>query len=365
MISTFSQRESSFFMIGFNNIEEIWCRVKLLRQIFQEYIFCLKDLYSKTESILKTSLHIPEGFRISQDKIPEDFFLLRKNIFSTLFQSVYWLLGIEEKRRFLYGKLNHLFRIWVTCADNLLDNESKIVIPLKLPSHSHIMQQVISIMTADRIMKQILDEALEEKVISLSDSKFISERSLQILLPSAAEEASEEKGINQRVEPDYVLYTIHRLKTGLLFHIPFLGPENIEKNINKKLLLRCKEALDKFGLGCQLLDDIRDMAKDYLGKRHNYVISKIYWENIESYSSCLEGLEREIDASSKIHFFFPRVVYPTAELAKHFLQEGLSILDRCGLNINKDLIELMAFTMFRLLDVEDLIKLSPFSHSKL
>ena len=31
-----------------------------------------------------------------------------------------------------------------------------------------------------------------------------------------------------------------------------------------------------FGLGCQILDDIRDISKDYLEKRHNYILSKIY-----------------------------------------------------------------------------------------
>jgi hypothetical protein len=340
-------------------IERIWVKSRVLKQAFEEYKLCLKDIYLKVEQTLRTVSCVPWEFNIVSGKVPQDFFSLRKNIFSTLFQSIYQILGIQEDRRLLYGSLNHLFRIWVTSADNLLDDENKVVIPMQMPSDSHIMHQVISIMTADRILKQILDESLEKAVISSEDSRTLSNMSLQILLPSAAEEASEECGIYRRPEPDYILYTIHRLKTGLLFHIPFLGPETIENNIDSKLLKTCKEALDKFGLGCQLLDDIRDIAKDYLEKRHNYVLSSIYWQNESNcyyYIELLKKLEARINVSSKIFGYLPEVVYPAAKLAKNLLQEGLLILDNAGLEIGRYFAELMSLSMFKILDVEDAIK---------
>ena len=105
------------------------------------------------------------------------------------------------------------------------------------------MRQVVSIMLADRILKKIIDDAVVKGVITEHDASELSNKSLQILLPSAAEEASEEGGITSRPDADYVLNTIHRLKTGLLFHIPFLGPDNIEKNIDKQLLLSAKTGL--------------------------------------------------------------------------------------------------------------------------
>lgn len=88
----------------------------------------------------------------------------------------------------------------------------------------------------------------------------ILELSLRVLLPSAAQEAGEEGGIRKRPGPDYVLRTIHRFKTGLLFHIPFLGPEHVEENISPARLERLKDALLSFRLGCQVLDDILDLG---------------------------------------------------------------------------------------------------------
>ncbi len=338
-----------------NMVEEVWRSGSVLKRSFQECRVCLKDIYAKTRVILKSPLGTPGEFIVEMDEIPEEFFSLRKNVFSTLFQSVYQILNIREERRILYGKFNHLFRAWVTSADNLLDSEDKIVIPVRMPGSSRIMSQVISTMVADRVMKRVLEDAQARGIISQTDSDILSDRSLQLLLPAAAEEASEENGITRRPKPCYVLYTVHRLKTGLLFHIPFLGPEAIEKKIDNSLLNNCKIALDKFGLGCQLLDDIRDMAKDYLGKRHNYVLSKIFWEERASYVLHLKKIRTKIDISSKIFSDFPEVVYPAAELAGDLLNEGLMLLGTAGLGIGKCNIEAMVLSMFKILDVEELL----------
>ncbi|MBI5049936.1 MAG: hypothetical protein HZC11_03450 [Nitrospirae bacterium] len=339
-----------------NETEEILADAVVLKYAFQEHLACIADVYSNIGRIIISPPHTPQEFYIAMDEIPEAIFTLKKNIFSTLFQSVYYLLGIRRERRELYAKLNHLFRIWVTSADNLLDDEDKVVVPIRMPGDSHVMRQVISIMAADRIMKQILDEAIEKKVISSEESAILSDRSLQILLPSAAEEASEENGIRERPDPEYVFFTIHRLKTGLLFHIPFLGPDTIENNIDANLLIACKDALGKFGLGCQLLDDIRDMSKDYSEKRHNYVLSKIYFENRSSYIDYLKRLEKERDVSLKVFNLFPEVVYPAAIMAIGLLKEGLYGLNKAGLHINERFIEQMALSMFKILDVGELIE---------
>lgn len=335
-------------------IENIWQSSAILKYAFDEQVQCLKDTYDRISLLLSAPSDAPAEFRVGMALVPEEFFSLRKNIFSVLFQSMYQLLGISKERRLLYGKLNHLFRAWVTSADNLLDAEEKVVIPMRIPGDSRVMRQVITIMSADRIMRQILDDAIGREVISYKDSEVLCDGSLQILLPSAAEEAAEEGGIIQRPSPDYILGTIHKLKTGFLFHIPFLGPERIDKGIDAQTLNKCKEALSKFGLGCQLLDDIRDMARDYLEKRHNYVLSKIFWEEKVIYIKYLMELENTISACDKIFSYFPETVYPAAELAKNLLQEALGLLSECGLYLGKFTSQKMVLSMFRVLGVEDL-----------
>lgn len=324
----------------------------MLHAAFKECRACLKDVYGLADAVIDCPGGTPPEFRVRLERIPAEFFSLRKNIFSSLFQSMYGVLGIPEERRMLYGKLNYLFRIWVTSADNLLDGEDKVSIPMRFPGDSRVMRQIVSIMTADRVMQHILGEAVARKVVSQKEAESLSYGSLQVLLPSAAEEASEEGGIRRRPEPEYVLDVIHRLKTGILFHIPFLGPDRIEKDIDGKMRDDCKEGLGKFGLGCQLLDDIRDMAKDYLEKRHNYVLSKIVREGKKERLLRLKSLS--IDTTSNIFPGFPEVVRPAAALAAQMMEEGLLRLNEYGLGLGASSAGKIAVSMFDVLDVGEL-----------
>jgi hypothetical protein len=334
-------------------LAEIWLTGSILPGAFEQYCQCLGSVYAAQSDILRPDQAHAGEFSVEAAPIPPEFFGFHRNIFSTLFQSVYRLLDIPLARCILYGQLNHLFRVWVTSADNLLDSEDKIVLPIQLPRNSRVMREVVAIMTADRIMNRILHDAVKGNSLSTDEAMILSEKSLHVLLPSAAEEASEEGGITHRPSPQYVLHTIHRLKTGLLFQIPFLGPDSIETEIDPTLLADCKDAMNKFGLGCQILDDIRDMAKDHIERRHNYILSTICHEKRISYSNLLESMMPQMQISSKIHSYFPDVIVPAAALAHKFLQEGLDILCQCGLDINESAVSQMADSMYYVLDVGD------------
>ncbi|EKD28911.1 MAG: hypothetical protein ACD_79C00166G0006 [uncultured bacterium] len=337
-------------------LKNIWIHGPILYSSFNEYKIALKEIYKIADKIIdnNSDFKVPKEFYVKLDSIPKEFYSIKRNIFSTLFQSMYQILNIEKSRRLLYAKLNHLFRIWVTSADNLLDNEDKIVIPIKIPGNAHVMRQVISIMTADRILIKILEDAVNNKIITSKESEVLLLKSLQILLPSAAEEALEEKGIKSRPSCDYILNTIHKLKTGLLFHVPFLGIDNIEKNVNHLLLNCCKQSLMDFGLGCQLIDDIRDLSKDFLESRHNYILSRIHSKNDTSCIRKLEAMKDSIKISDKIYNLFPEHVFYTLDIAKQFLKTSLTELNKVGLDIKESNIDKMINIMFNILDIADL-----------
>jgi len=335
-------------------LENMWQQEDLLKRSFDEYTGCIKAVLKEADGILQSPPHTPAEFEVRLAAIPDQTYEIRRNLFSTLFQSVYHLLKIKTSRRLLYGKLNHLFRIWVTSADNLLDNEDKVVVPIEIIGSSRVMRQVISIMLADRILNAVTEQAVQTKVLSEAQASLITQKTLQILLPSAAEEASEENGIAHRPDPDYVLNTIHRLKTGLLFHIPFLGPDHIENELDHNTLTLCKDGLMNFGIGCQILDDIRDLAKDYLEARHNYILSQMYADNPVSVEK-LNTIGPEIDGSSNIFHLFPDVVCPAAEKAMNLLTSGLLSLGSAGLGINKAAAVLLSLSMFETLGVGELI----------
>jgi hypothetical protein len=334
-------------------IENLWRDESLLKTAFDEYKQCIKAVYQEAQPMLVTPPGTPIEFEVRLGAVPDEFYALKKNLFSTLFQSVYHLLKIPENRRLLYGKFNHLFRIWVTSADNLLDNEDKIVVPIEIAGSSRVMRQVISIMLADRILNAITDQAVHSGTLSENQASLLSQKSLQILLPSAAEEASEEDGVTHRPDAEYVLDTIHRLKTGLLFHVPFFGPDTIETDVDKETLTLCKKGLMSFGLGCQILDDIRDIAKDYLEKRHNYILSKIFADN-PLYIAKLHNIEPVIDVNSNIFNLFPDAVHLAADRALHLLTDGLLSLGSAGLRINQNAARFLSLSMFEILGVGEL-----------
>ncbi len=325
--------------------------VRILKQALAEQRSCIASVYGHARTLVETLPGTEPEFQTCLEEIPDSFYSTRKNIFSTLFQSTYQLLDIAPARRHLYGQMIHLFRIWVTSADNLLDDEDKIVLPVQMPGSSHVMRQVVALMAADRVMNCILDEAVRGGVIRQGHLLNISRRSLQVLLPSAAQEASEEAGVIERPDPEYVLRTIHKLKTGILFNIPFMGPEIVEDKIDSGKMAQLKTALLDFGLGCQLLDDIRDMARDYVEKRHNYCLSALFTEHPEAYRALSLSAASVEDRLYQKH---AAVVLPAARRGIGLLQSALSVLMEMGLGISAAQTEFMSRKMFSVLDLGDL-----------
>lgn len=329
----------------------LWESVRTLRLALAEQQEVVRDVHARAAALVLSPAGAPPEFSVSLDPLPEPLLTLRRNLFSTLFQSTYLLLKIAPARRLIYGKLNYLFRIWVTSADNLLDQEDKVTLPVRMPGQARVMRQVVSIMAADRVLDRLLTDAVREGELEAREAALLSEHSLRVLLPSAAQEASEEGGITERPPPEYVLNTIHRLKTGLLFHLPFLGPETIEGGIDQNRLAAMKNALLSFGLGCQILDDIRDMAQDHREKRHNYILSCLQW-NGDPFARRMDEQQPEIGA--RIYGEIPHVTHPAARLAMSNLCAGISGMSREGLDMQHPAIESLAGSLFDMLDLEDL-----------
>lgn len=323
---------------------------KTLHRSFRECRHCLKDVERAGRALIVSPPGTPRAFTVTGASFPLELHLPQRNFFSTLFQAVYGLLDIPLERRLLYGRINYLFRIWVTSADNLLDGEDKIALPVKLPEDSRVMRQVVAIMAADRILTLFLDEAVASKVITVSQAKSLADGTLQVLLPSAAEEASEERGITKRPPPEYVLGTIHQLKTAILFHLPLFGPTRIDKGLDPKVLLACREGLGDFGLGCQILDDIRDMARDHVEARHNYVLS---WMAHESPAAQRKLKAMNVTEVDRVIFHeFPDDSAAAARLGRDHLLNGLHRLNDAGLGFDDAGIEPLVMWMFKALDIE-------------
>ena len=323
---------------------------RIARTALREQQECIREIHARLAAHLATPAGTPAAYEVRPAPLPEANLGWRKNIFSTLFQSVYHLMDVPAPRRLLYGQLIHLFRIWVTSADNLLDGEDKEVVPVVFPGNARVMRQVVAVMAADRVLAEILNDAVAQGALSADQRDELARESLRRLLPSAAQEATEEGGIAVRPPPEEVLGVIHRLKTGLLFNVAFVGPEIVEPAGSARAA-RLRAALMDFGLGCQVLDDVRDLARDLLEKRHNYVLSILAHQAPDRLD---ELAARAHSVADRLYLDVPQFALPAARRGFDLLVSGLRTLGEAGLGYDGAQAESMARAMFPVLDLEGL-----------
>jgi len=322
----------------------------VMRQALHEQQDCIRDIYDRMAPYLYSPETTPPEYTVRPGVVPESFFAWRKNIFSTLFHSAYLLLDCPEPRRRLYGRMIHLYRIWVTSADNLLDDEDKIVVPIAMAGSSRVMRQVVALMASDRVLSDILNDAVTDGTITEQNARCLQRESLRRLLPSAAEEAAEEGGVKSRPAPEHVLNVIHRLKTGLLFNIAFTGPEIAEPALNAQRMAALKEALMQFGIGCQVLDDVRDLGKDLRERRHNYVLS---WLTHHQPKALPPLTDKANAGADRLYLQTPHCTAMATDLGFRMMRDGLARLGREGLAFGGDEAVRMARSMFSVLDLEE------------
>jgi len=326
----------------------------LLFKAYREQVEVVKHIHQKTDEIIQNDPSIPRQFRVTCAELSNEAISFDRNIFSSFFVAALFTLPLKRRRMRLYATLNHLFRTWVTCADNLLDNEDKQTIRLNMPGRSHVMRQVVGIMLADRIMQSLLDDAVRSSVISREEAGQLSKASLRVLLPSAAEEGMEEGGLQEWPPPEIVLRCLHPLKTGILFNVTFFGPEAIETCIEPARLAEIKSAMMEFGVGCQILDDIRDMARDFTQRKANYLLSLLLHSHESELNRCrLVALTSDGNSDARLYAAFPRTTQTALDLATEKLQGALERLDILGMRGLSSMSELVINLLLKKLDLAD------------
>jgi hypothetical protein len=257
-----------------------------------------------------------------------DYFALNRNFFSLLFLYSYHRALLPPDRRILYVAINQCLRGMVTGCDNLLDDEYKKTLSTDLPETAIRMRSVLDIMVSDRVLFELLIESCRKKELTLDQMAFAGTASLRALTRSAAQEAAEEGGIGSRLSPQAVLDHVHHYKTAILFQCVWVIPEGIE-TIPPALVGLLKQALYEIGMGCQILDDMVDLASDIRNRRHNYVASLIHHGVTEAERQSLEirpFSAPEFQKETDLLMAFPAARHAAAKTATGFLRKGLQTL---------------------------------------
>ena len=252
-----------------------------------------------------------------------DNFSLSRNFFSTLFLYSYYRCGIPSERRILYIAVNQCLRGMVTGCDNILDDEYKTTLETDLPPKAHRFRSVLDIMVSDRILFAILLEYCTSNNIPTTKLHEASKASLQALIRSGAQEASEEGGISERLSPEKILSRVHHYKTGMLFQCTWAIPRVLEDQITD-IELGVQEALYRIGMGCQIFDDMVDLCLDLRENRHNYVASSIVHEE-KAIDAYLQENTR-LESAEPLYARFPEFHSRMKDKAIWYLKDGLAAL---------------------------------------
>ncbi|MCP3875408.1 MAG: hypothetical protein GY699_19920 [Desulfobacteraceae bacterium] len=241
------------------------------------------------------------------------YFSLEKNFFSSMFLYSYFRGEISKSRRIFYVAVNQCLRGMVTGCDNILDDEYKMTLATDLPLDATKFRSVLDIMVSDRVLFSILQQQFLLNDLTSDQVLAASNESLRTLAKSGAQEASEEQGTGQILNPEYILSDIHSLKTGVLFQSPWAlpdlleNPDEVDDNILKKREI-IKGALFDIGIGCQIFDDMVDLSLDIKTNHHNYVASLIKHEGQKHETELFEKMLKNssvIKTSEDLLFKFP------------------------------------------------------------
>ena len=287
-----------------------------------------EELFSALSLYWSTALRILRGSGINLlDPIPE-YFSLQNNFFSVLFLYTYHKANIPKQNRILYGAVNQCLRGMVTGCDNILDNEYKKTLETDLPLGGTRFRSILDIMVSDRVLFEILSRHCQTNGVTSEQVLTASAASLRALTRSGAQEATEEGGVVKRLRPEEVLRDVHHYKTGVLFQSPWAVPVIIEE-VDERSVSSLKEALYRIGMGCQIMDDMVDVPKDFQQGRHNYVISLIYhdqdpeeWTRLETRLTSDLGQEE----NGELLFEFSRARLTAVKAALSFLESGTKAL---------------------------------------
>lgn len=292
---------------------------------FQELF---EELHSALSLYWSTATVVLQGGGIALLDPPEGYFAPENNFFSALFLYSFQRAGIHRPRRVIYASVNQCFRGMVTGCDNILDNEYKRTLETDLPAKAWRFRSVLDIMVSEHVMFNLMVTAVRRGEIPGDRLIPVVNAALHALTKSGAQEAGEEGGTVEALAPETILTAIHHYKTGILFQSPWAVPSVLE-SLDEMKTTPIMEGLYQIGMGCQILDDLVDLHRDALQKRHNYVASLIFhhqgpeaWKRIKEIAPTVTPAE----GVQNIMRQYPEAIGMAAARSIDYLSSGITTL---------------------------------------
>lgn len=285
---------------------------------FELQVATQREFYERAAAVV--------GDACPMGQVQADLRSIDRNFFSTFFLVATELLVGRSEHLPLYAMVNQGMRAWVTACDNLLDDEYKEIFPFDLPNCGERTRSVLTLLIADRIVTEFAMECCGDVEVV----EKVGRISLRALLPSALQEGEEEHRPVAVLPPEEILRDVHQLKTGDLFTAPLALPRCLEEPAPARVKA-CLAAVESFGLGCQVLDDVKDLPDDVRSGRHNLLVSLITRDHEET--NWLDRLRAEPDADWAAWERFPDVAAEAGRLAVERFRASFQALAELGLEL--------------------------------
>ncbi|MFP3948358.1 MAG: class 1 isoprenoid biosynthesis enzyme [Longimicrobiales bacterium] len=256
---------------------------------------------------------IDSRFTVQEDPLPgpEDvddprgLEFLQEFFFLILFRSIFRTLGVSEERLSLYAELDFCIKGTITAADNLFDDQSKSLLPLRSGRGSRYLS-ILQLMCFERLLRSALDRARLAGVVEQSAQISAIQKGLMTRMAEIGElEGSEEGGVEDIPSPARMIQRVHRVRGGALFALAFVAPRILEDGDVAARLSRAEAAVARLGTAFQIVDDLTDFEFDVGRRSHNLLVSQVRHHGTDAERETLKELwegrspvrEGEVEAS--------------------------------------------------------------------
>ncbi len=292
----------------------------------------VQTIYTDLEQVIGQQYRLAEGETPNAEERnePSELAFVQDFFFLNLFLSVFEALGVAPERLPFYAELDFCIMGTITAADNLFDDQSKSLLPLRKVAGARY-SSILQLMCFERLMRRTGDRAVAAGLFG--GEAF--DRTLKGLIDQMAEigllEGSEEGGVSEIPAPREMIDRVHRVRGGMLFGLAFVAPKVLETGAVLEKMLVAEPAIARLGTAFQIVDDLTDFEFDLERHTHNLLISWIRHNGTAAEKAQLEKLwQGQAPVKGMVEGTFAESARAVLEEARREARSSFETLEKLG-----------------------------------
>jgi hypothetical protein len=240
-------------------------------------IEAVATVHNDLEAVIDGRFRLPAGRTVTEaaDEDPA-LKMLQDYFFLTLFLSLFEGLGVDPARRPFYSELDFCIMGTITAADNLFDDQAKMLLPLR-PVAGQRYASILQLMCFERLMRRVGDRAVAAGLFAAEPFARVQRALIDQMAEIGELEGSEESGVGDDIPvPEVMVDRVHRVRGGMLFGLAFAAPKILEAGAVQEKMIKAEPAIARLGTAFQIVDDLTDFEFDLTRKSHNLLVSEIF-----------------------------------------------------------------------------------------